>query len=97
MLEIGFKMSHTTSDPSPLSIGPFQVIKKLGEGGMGEVFLVYDPFLLRSLVLKRMKAKVQGEEEGRKKFILEAQCMASLSHHSILPLYSFGEDESFPY
>lgn len=78
------------SEPDPVSIGPYRVIRRLGAGGMGEVFLAYDPRLDRRVAIKRIRADAgSGADPGsdpsrRARFLREARVTASLSHPAIV-------------
>src|SRR5262245_56221642 len=63
----------------------------LGSGGMGAVYRAYDPMLERSLAVKVVKSKDQGEEtHGR--LLEEARSASALSHPNVCAIYEVGED-----
>ena len=81
----------------PETIGRYRILRKLGEGGMGEVFLAHDDTLSREVALKRIKPGRESRRELRKRFEVEARVTGILQHPSIVPVYDFFEegDEAF--
>ncbi len=71
--------------------GRFQVIRPLGRGGMGVVFLARDLVLQRVVALKVLHAERQECESARERFRREARIAARLDHAGIATLHSFGE------
>ncbi|MDI6789056.1 MAG: serine/threonine-protein kinase, partial [Planctomycetota bacterium] len=69
------------------SFGKYILEKKLGQGGMGAVYLALDPSLSRRVALKVMTLK---GEEAIERFLREARASAKLKHPNILPLYKIG-------
>lgn len=74
------------------SIGPYRVIGPLGQGGMGEVFLAYDPRLDRQVAIKRVRPG-SSDPERRARFLREARVTAALSHPCIVQVFDFPTDE----
>jgi len=77
-------------------IGNFKVVKKLGEGGMGQVYLVEDQKLNRLVALKILTSEFFGNTERKKRFQREAQTAAQISHPNVAAVYSMGESLSAP-
>src|SRR3954463_13057679 len=78
----------------------FQVVRELGRGGMGIVFLARDIALHRLVAIKVLRYEYTSSEEHRERFRREARMTARLSHPNIVPLHSFGEipvDERDPH
>jgi tRNA A-37 threonylcarbamoyl transferase component Bud32/tetratricopeptide (TPR) repeat protein len=75
----------------PATIGPFIVLRKLGEGGMGIVYAGYDVALDRKVALKLIRRSLLGRSEIRARMIREAQAMARLSHPNVVQVYQAGE------
>ncbi len=67
-------------------IGRHVVIEEIGRGGMGEVYLAYDPKLQREVALKRLRRKPLGND-GKARFEQEARAMAKLSHPNVVSVY----------
>jgi serine/threonine-protein kinase len=68
-------------------IGPYQVLKPLGTGGMGEVFLAYDERLDRKVAIKRIRSDASATPERRERFRREARLAAKLNHPAIVQIY----------
>jgi serine/threonine-protein kinase len=71
------------------TIGPYAVVAKLGEGGMGEVFRARDPKLKRDVAIKILPAGVSGDPDRLARFEREAQLLASLNHPNIAQVFGF--------
>lgn len=85
-------------DPSELGwLGPYRVLKVLGAGGMGVVFVAEDPALKRKVALKAMLPALAASVSARKRFLREAQTAAAIEHDHIVPIYQVGEDRGVPY
>ncbi len=69
----------------------FQVVRELGRGGMGVVFLARDIALHRLVAIKVLRYEFTASEEHRERFRREARLTARLSHPGIVPVYGFGE------
>lgn len=72
--------------------GKYEVIEKIGQGGMGEVFKARDPILKRDVAIKTLSAGVSEEDDLRSRFEREAQLAAGLNHPNIVHIYDFGEE-----
>ncbi|MDB4965921.1 MAG: Serine/threonine kinase [Myxococcales bacterium] len=70
-------------------IGRYVLISSIGQGGMGVVFLAYDPELDRKVALKLLRIGTLGKE-GKQRLIREAQALARLSHPNVVPVYDVG-------
>ena len=83
--------------PKPFSEGvvidDFLILKKIGEGGMGDVFLAYDFPLDRNVAVKVLKSEISKDTELRNDFIKEARSVASLNHQNIVQAYKVDFDE----
>ncbi len=71
--------------------GSYQTESVLGSGGMGTVFRVRDPHLLRSVALKVMHDPFGQDPQKQRVFIEEAQISAQLQHPGIVPIYDFSK------
>ncbi len=74
----------------PQRIGKYEVVGKIGQGAMGEVFRAHDPVLNRDVAIKRISAGLDTDEMVRKRFQREAQSAALLSHPNIITVYELG-------
>ncbi|WP_062392416.1 protein kinase domain-containing protein [Gordonia phthalatica] len=75
------------------SIGGYEVIRRLGDGGMGEVFLVRNPQLNRLEALKVVSIDGRAHPEVAARFEREAQAAAALAHPNIVTIFRYGIDQ----
>jgi len=75
----------------PEQIGHYQVVRKIGEGGMGVVYAAHDQRLDRRVALKVIR-DVPDDESARNRFWREARAAARVNHPNICQLYEIGED-----
>jgi eukaryotic-like serine/threonine-protein kinase len=75
----------------------FQVVRELGRGGMGVVFLARDIALHRLVAIKVLRYEFTTSDEHRERFRREARMTARLSHSNIVPVHSFGEVNDLVY
>lgn len=68
----------------------YELIERLGKGGMGEVYRCGDPALGRDLAIKVIKESHRAYPEIERRFLREARVTASLQHPSIVPVYNLG-------
>jgi hypothetical protein len=78
-------------------LGPYGVLKKLGEGGMGLVFEAEDSQLQRRAALKVMLPKLVGDAESRRRFLQEARAAAAIAHERVVTIYQVDEDNGVPF
>ena len=81
----------------PESIAHYRIIKKLGAGGMGEVYLAQDTKLDRKVAIKILHADQLAEEHLKKRLVREAQAAAKLDHPNICAIYDVNEANSFTF
>jgi tetratricopeptide (TPR) repeat protein len=75
----------------------YRIIKKLGEGGMGEVFLAQDLRLERKVAIKILPAKLVEDVHARKRLIREAKLAATLDHPNICTIHEVNEEGDHPF
>src|SRR6185436_1592835 len=75
----------------------FQIVREIGRGGMGVVFLARDIALHRLVALKVLRYEFTASDEHRERFRREARMTARLSHPNIVPVHSFGEVDDLVY
>ncbi len=78
----------------PQKINNFSILKHLGRGGMGEVFLAFDPVCNRKVALKRIRKDKMNLKGIKERFFKEARIASQLTHPSIIPIYNIFEEES---
>jgi hypothetical protein len=74
------------------SVGPYEVVAKLGEGGMGEVYRARDTRLNRNVALKVLPASFSADPGRVARFRREAQVLASLNHPNIAQIHGLEEN-----
>ncbi len=75
----------------------YQVVRLLGRGGMGAVYLARDLALHRLVAIKVLLLDLRGREEACERFRREARMTAQLGHPNIIPLHAFGETPEMLY
>src|SRR5436309_1844996 len=79
------------------TIGHYKISKRIGTGGMGEVYLAIDMTAGRKAALKLLPERFTGDAERLKRFQQEAHALVGLNHPNILTIYEIGEDHSTHY
>src|SRR5262245_58978858 len=79
------------------TLGQYQILSKLGEGGMGEVYRARDSKLDRDVAIKILPAAVAGDRERLARFQREAKALAALNHPNIAHVYDSGTDGGTAY
>jgi hypothetical protein len=69
----------------------FVLIRRVGAGGMGIVYLARDPLLKRLVAVKLMSPERAADPEARARFEREAEAVAAISHPNVVAIYSVGE------
>ncbi|HEX4949535.1 MAG TPA: protein kinase [Blastocatellia bacterium] len=72
-------------------IGDYRLLRELGQGGMGVVYLALDTRLERQVALKLLPARLMNEPERVRRFQREARTVSALNHPNIITIYDFGE------
>src|SRR5436853_4855083 len=97
-----FHSSLLSSFPAHLKCEPmigqtvshYRILEKLGEGGMGVVYLAEDTHLGRRVAIKFPAAATSEERNFRARFLREARSISTLSHQHIAAIYDYGETSS---
>ena len=78
-------------------LGPYELLSRLGAGGMGEVYRARDTRLGREVAVKVLPERVASEPQALARFEREARAVASLSHPNILALHDYGRENGVTY
>jgi serine/threonine-protein kinase len=71
----------------------YEILSKLGEGGMGEVFLAEDTSLRRKIAIKILQSTFTTDDKARMRLVREAQAAAALDHPNICAIYEVDESD----
>jgi serine/threonine protein kinase len=77
--------------------GPYRVVAPLGEGGMAAVYQAYQPSVDRFVALKVLSRYFTNDPQFLERFRREAKTVAQLQHPHILPVFDFGESDSYAF
>jgi serine/threonine protein kinase/predicted Zn-dependent protease len=96
-----FAQSNSGADDSQSysgeTIGVYRLIKELGRGGMGTVYLAYDTRLGRQAALKLLPSHLVNNPERVRRFQREARTVSALNHPNIITIYDFGQEDGRHY
>jgi eukaryotic-like serine/threonine-protein kinase len=82
----------------PSQIGRYQILERVGKGGMGVLYRGIDPVLDREVAIKLMLGDFSDDHEQlRPRFYREARAVAKLQHRNIVTVFEFAEDGTTPY
>ncbi len=88
-------LTHVTL-ASGTKVAHYEIIEKIGAGGMGEVYLAEDTRLKRKVALKFLPSHLVSNEEIKSRFLREAQAVAKLNHPNIVSIYDVSEFNDRP-
>jgi len=74
------------------TISHYKILEKIGEGGMGVVYLAEDQKLARKVAVKALPPSVAAKKNDRERFIIEAKAAAALNHSNIATIHAIEED-----
>src|ERR1700676_875143 len=90
------KSSTGSKDGLPFErLGHYRILKRIGRGGMGDVYLGYEDDLKRQVAIKVLPAELTRSEDFVRRFYAEATAVARLEHPNIVPIYFIGQDAGF--
>ena len=82
------------AEPLPKSIGRYEILRLLGRGGMGEVYLATDSALGRRVAIKILPAALQSDAKMRGRFMNEARAVAALNHPNVITIHDLATTEA---
>src|SRR3954471_587068 len=102
LLEMALSAGDETDDASGVlmpgtAVGPFQIVRLLGRGGMATVYEAHDATLDRAIALKLLPPHLLQNAAFARRFEREARVVARLDHPNIVPIYSTGIDNGTPW
>src|SRR5208337_2171400 len=77
--------------------GRYEIIARLGSGGMSHVYQARDTILNRIVTVKILRSDLAEDKDFMRRFQVEAQAVASLSHPNIVSIYDVGQENGLPY
>ncbi len=75
------------------TLSHYRIVSKIGEGGMGEVYLAQDTRLDRKVALKILPADLAANQDRMRRFVQEAKAAAALNHPNIAHIYEISESD----
>jgi len=91
---LSFDTPELTSEQS---FGHFKIIRQLGKGGMGEVYLAEDTKLSRKVAIKVLNKRIGAHADNIERFTREARAASALNHPNILVIHETGEADKAKY
>jgi len=89
----GEEANSAQNEPIPDYIGRYAVQRVLGRGGMGTVYLCWDPDFRRQVAVKCMRPHLRDQKRSVQRFIKEARIAGSMAHPGIIGVYELAEGE----
>lgn len=86
-----------TEFPTATHLGPYEIVGRVGAGGMGEVYRARDQRLERDVAIKVLPQELSQDQKALTRFRREAKALAALSHPNILTVHDIGEHEGQVY
>ena len=82
---------------SGAKLGPYQIVKPIGSGGMGDVYLANDTRLDRQVAIKVLPPEFSEDAERKERFKREAKTISQLAHSNVCTLFDVGEQEGLDF
>src|SRR5207247_8474318 len=79
------------------TIGPYEILRELGRGGMGRVYLAKDTAVGDRLVALKVILSTAYDEDARARFFHEIEYLARLDHRNIITVFTAGDYDDHPY
>lgn len=81
----------------PKTVGNYEIIGRIGKGGMGDIYKAVQKSLERTVALKVLSPQMGRSDEFSKRFEIEAKAISMLQHQNIVNIYEFGEENGLKY
>jgi serine/threonine-protein kinase len=91
------RISRDEQKGEPLRLGNYEIIGKIGDGGLGSVYKARQITMGRDIALKVLHKKWLSDEEFKKRFLLEARLAGRLSHQNLIQVYDVGKERGIYY
>ncbi|HYI11513.1 MAG TPA: protein kinase [Thermoanaerobaculia bacterium] len=79
------------------TLGHYEILRPIGAGGMGEVYIAHDPKLGRKVAIKMLPVRLTTDRETLTRFTQEARSASALNHPNIVTIHEVGASEGTPY
>ncbi|MFM7248402.1 MAG: protein kinase domain-containing protein [Planctomycetaceae bacterium] len=89
--------SDDAAPPMPATIGGHRILRLLGDGGMGRVWLAHDDRLDRDVAIKVMLPETARDTANRERFLRESRAVAQIDHPHVVPIHDVGIEGGLPY
>jgi hypothetical protein len=89
----GAPTPHSVSPALPRPFGRYNLLRALGRGGMGEVYLAFDSLLQRNVAIKMPRSETSLTNEQKERFYREARAAARLQHPNLCAVFDVGDIE----
>jgi serine/threonine protein kinase len=86
-----------TATPNEVIADRFCLVKRIGNGGMGSVFLAYDQLLKKEIALKILRTTIKDDKRSAERLLKEAELMRELRHPNLVHTYDVGLWNDMPY
>lgn len=96
VLEANVENNEISLDPDD-KLGKYVIRSKLGQGGMGAVFLAFDPMIEREVAIKVLPPAVANNPQALERFLSEAKATGKLNHPNVVAIYDIGQHEDLYY
>src|SRR5690242_6540477 len=77
--------------------GKYSLERDIGRGGMGSIWIAYDPHLRRRVALKLMRPEQTAQATSRTRFEREAMAIAQIRNPHVVQVFDYGIDDGRPY
>src|SRR5262245_53480360 len=88
---------NPAQDYSGRVLGDFELVRRIGVGGMGQVYLARQRSLKRQVAIKILRGELAANVTALQRFQAEAEAVANITHAHIVQVYAIGEDQGLHY